>query len=229
MNRFAPIPCGLVAAGSNHPSPQPAARRPLNLAARTTSTNATPSSSNPASPDPNATSPSSTSAPLSAASLSKPNPFGGAKPVDASAREKAAEEKLAKQAAERQERLKKEQEAKQAAKKDREFVRAPVVKGEKPAIQRNSSSKSGAAALDAPAGKEEATKLGEPVTETVPAAASDDFKPVPSANKKTTVTKEEAKVEEKKVGSAYAGLEVEGGDDDEDEEELVEGVKKVEV
>jgi hypothetical protein len=199
----------------------------LNLAARSTNPIASPST--PASPDLNASPSSSPALPSSTNTTTKSNPFGNAKPVDASAREKAAEEKLAKQAAERQERLKKEQEAKAAAKnREREFVRAPLVKGaSKPA-----SPAAGAAQPElAPAGKEEESKLG-PKVDVAAGEESDDFKSVPSKSTKVatkgTAAADEGKGEEKKVGSTYAGLEIEGGDDDE-EEELVEGVKKVEV
>ncbi|GAA5916995.1 hypothetical protein JCM5296_004038 [Sporobolomyces johnsonii] len=65
---------------------EPPARRPLQLSART------PSSSTPGSPSPE---PTSTASPSSKAS-----PFGAAKPIDTTAKEREVEEKLAKQRAE---------------------------------------------------------------------------------------------------------------------------------
>jgi len=64
----------------------PIARRPLQLSARSASTTAIAPSSNPATP--------------STGSSSKSNPFGSAKPIDTSSKEKEFEEKLAKQRAE---------------------------------------------------------------------------------------------------------------------------------
>lgn len=156
----------------------------------------------------------------SPAQSSKASPFGAARPVDASVREKEVADKLAKQAAE--------------AKAAREVKQAEI----KAAREKEQAEK---AAAGPAAGGVEGGKKGvrSPPTEPAnwrsakpPAAAAGASKqaPVVAAPLDKDVVHKKAPVEKKKADGkkdfSFAALAVEGGDDD-DVDEVAEGVEKL--
>lgn len=158
------------------------------------------------------------------AAESKASPFGAARPVDLAAKEKEVEEKLAKQAAEAKEK----REAKQAE------IKAAR---EKEAADKAAAAAAGAVEGGAPAAGADKKAGGprgakSPSTEPAnwrsakssPAAAvAPPLEPVKSAKPAAADKKKETKKD-----FSFASLAVEGGDD-EDVDEVAEGIKKVEV
>ncbi|KAL7417071.1 hypothetical protein BDY24DRAFT_368240 [Mrakia frigida] len=217
-------------------SPQPASRRPLTLLPRTTSSTGTggvptPAPSNPTSPSASTPpSPALSNTASLATTTHKPSPFGAARAVDNAAREKEVEEKIAKQEAESKERRQKEKEAREL--KAKTFVRAPPVGGgDRRGNNNNNNNNKPTSPPPAGAGVEAPTVVvgGEGEGEEKKVVAEE----VVTSPKKANVTLGAPVVEKKSFAAApsFAALEVEGGEEDEDEdvEEVTEKVAKVEV
>jgi hypothetical protein len=201
-------------------SPQPMSRRPLGLLPRSSSSTAP--NSLPTSP--NASSPSSPALSSAAPLASKPSPFGAARPVDNAAKAKEVEEKLAKQEAESRERRQREKEAREA--KAKQFVRAPPVGDRRQSANNSPKPEEGAKKVEGDV-REEDNKAGD---EKAPVTLAPEVVVSPKrANAPLKETKEEKAKREEKAFS-FSALEVEGGEDDDEEvNEVADKVKETSI
>lgn len=193
-------------------------RRPLGLLPR--------SSSSTAPTSPNASAPSSPALSAAAPAASKPSPFGAARPVDNAAKAKEVEEKIAKQEAELRERRQKEKEARDA--KAKQFVRAPPVGDRRQSANNNAKPEEGARKAEGDV-REEDNKAAAAVTDKAPVSLGAEVVTSPKKSNAPLKETKEDKAKRDEKAFSFSALEVEGGEDDEEVDEVADKVKETSI
>ena len=198
-------------------SPQPMSRRPLGLLPRSQSSTA------PASPD--ASSPSSPALASAAPAASKASPFGAARPVDNAAKAKEVEEKLARQEAELRERRQKDKEARDL--KAKTFVRAPPVGDRRSSANNSPKPEEGAKKVEGDVREED--KKAAAATDKAPVSLGAEVTPSPKRSPAQLKETKEQQAKKDEKAFSFSALEVEGGEDDDEVDEVADKVKETSI